>query len=76
MIFNEQKLDFIIGVLKCFFILIFLGLFLPKFMDFILYNFIVEPHSHDNSILVSGIFNKNIELIYNYINIFNEFLKF
>ena len=76
MIFNEQESNFIIGVLKCFFILIFFGIFLPKFIDSILYNFIIEPHSYDNSILVNGIFSKNVDLIYNYINVFNEFLKF
>ena len=76
MIFNERESEFIIGVLKCFFILIFFGMFLPKFIDVILYNFIIEPHSYDNSILVNGIFSKNMELIYNYIDVFNKFLKF
>lgn len=76
MIFNEEKSNFIIGVLKCFFILIFFGIFLPKFIDVILYNFIIKPHSYDNSILVNGIFSRNIDLIYNYISVFNQFLKF
>ncbi|PRR86528.1 hypothetical protein CLLU_03290 [Clostridium luticellarii] len=76
MILNEKEYNFIIGVLKCFFILIFFGMFLPRCIDLILYNFIVKPHSYDNSIFVNSIFSRNIDLIYNYINIFNEFLKF
>lgn len=76
MILDESKLDFIIEVLKCFFVLIFFGMFLPKFIDLILYNFVIKPHSYDNSIFVYNIFSRNIDIIYNYITVFNEFIKF
>lgn len=67
--------DFIIVLLKCFFILIFFGLLLPKVLDYILYYFISEPNTYDNSILVHNIVNKNLDIIYKYITIFNEFLR-
>ena len=67
--------DFIIILLKCFFILIFFGLLLPKFLDYILYYFISKPNVYDNSILVHNIVNKNLDIIYKYITVFNEFLR-
>lgn len=76
MILDEQKSNFIIEVLKCFFILVFLGMFLPKFIDLVIYNLVVKSHSYDNSIFVYNIFSKNIDIIYNYITVFNEFIKF
>jgi hypothetical protein len=72
----EKKSGFIIITLKCFFILVFFGVFLPKCIDFVIYNFVVKPHSYDNSIFVYSIFSKNMNIIYNYIIVFNEFLKF
>lgn len=76
MILNEQRSNFIIEVLKCFFILIFFGMFLPRFIDVVIYNLVVKFHSYDNSVFVYGIFSKNIDIIYNYITVFNEFIKF
>ncbi|WP_368487816.1 endonuclease III [Clostridium sp. BJN0013] len=76
MILDEQKSSFIIEVLKCFLILVFFGMFLPKFIDLIIYNLVVKSHSYDNSIFVYSIFSKNIDIIYNYITVFNEFIKF
>ncbi|APM38622.1 endonuclease III [Clostridium kluyveri] len=76
MILDEQKTNFIIEVLKCFFILVFFGMFLPKFIDLVIYNLVVKSHSYDNSIFVYNIFSKNIDIIYNYITVFNEFIKF
>lgn len=76
MILDGQKSNFIIEVLKCFFILVFFGMFLPKVIDLIIYNFVVKFHSYDNSIFVYNIFSKNIDIIYNYITVFNEFIKF
>lgn len=76
MVIDKQRLDFVIILLKCFFILIFFGLFLPRFLDYILYNFIVKPNVYDNSILVHNIVNNNLDIIYNYIIVVREFLKF
>lgn len=67
--------DFIIVLLKCFLILIFFGLLLPKVLDYILYYVISKPNVYDNSILVTNIINKNFDVISKYIAIFNDFLK-
>lgn len=66
--------NFMIAVLKCFFILFFFGLFLPKFLDYILYNFIIIPNVYDNSIFVHNLVRKNLDIIYNYIYVFQRFL--
>ena len=68
---DEEFADFVIVLLKCFFILIFWGLLLPKFLDY----FISKPNVYDNSILVHNIVNKNLDIIYKYITVFNEFLR-
>jgi hypothetical protein len=67
--------DFIIVLLKCFLILIFFGLLLPRLLDYILYYFISKPNVYDNSILVTNIINKNFDVISKYITIVNDFLK-
>lgn len=75
MAIGEELGNFIIVLLKCFFILIFLGLVLPKVLDYILYYFISKPNVYDNSILVNNIVNKNLDIIYKYITVFNDFLR-
>ncbi|XOQ58705.1 MAG: Endonuclease III [Clostridium sp.] len=69
-----MKLLFVI--LKCFLILVLFGLFLPKFMDYVLYYFIIKPHVYQNSLFVYNVFNKDLTIIYNYIIVVREFLKF
>lgn len=75
MCIDKEFGDFIIVLLKCFLILIFFGLLLPKVLDYILYYVISKPNVYDNSILVHNIVNKNLDIIYKYITIFNEFLR-
>lgn len=70
---NKNNLEFIIILLECFFILIFFGLLLPKLIDYILYNYMDK--SYNNSILVYNVIEKNINIISNYIIVFNNFLK-
>ncbi len=69
-------IEIVIRFLKCFFILLVFGQFLPKILDYILYNFIEKMNVYDNSILVYNILSRNKNILYNYIYIFNEFLKF
>lgn len=76
MIRNEELVSFFIIVLKCFFILIFFGLFLPRFLDYLLYNFISKPNVYDNSIFVHSLVRRNLDIIYNYIYVFEKFLGF
>lgn len=75
MIISEEFTNFFIILLKCFLILTFFGLLLPRFLDYFLYNFINKANAYDNSLFVYNIFHKNEYIIYNYINIFSEFLK-
>jgi hypothetical protein len=72
---DKEFVDFIIISLKCFFVLVFFGLILPRFLDYFLYNFINKPNTYDNSILVYNIVHKNLDIIYNFRNVFNTFLK-
>lgn len=76
MIKNEEFSVFIIIMLKCFFILVFFGLFLPRFLDYLLYNFISKPNVYDNSIFVHSLVRRNLDIIYNYIYVFENFLGF
>lgn len=76
MILNRKVTSFIIIILKCFFILIFFGIILPRALDYTLYYFIIKPKIYQNSIFVYSIFNKNFNILYNYTIIFNQFLKF
>ncbi|NMM61350.1 endonuclease III [Clostridium sp. P21] len=71
---NKEVYDFIVTLLKCFFILMFLGLFLPRLLDYIFYNFINKPNVYDNSILVNNLVHGNIYILHNYIIVFNKFL--
>ena len=74
MIKSKESGYFIITILKCFFVLFFFGLFLPEFLDYILYNFMVKPNVYDNSIFVHNLVFKNLDIIYNYIYVFQRFL--
>lgn len=76
MIKNQEFGEFAIIVLKCFFILVFFGFFLPKFLDYLLYNFISKPNAYDNSIFVNSLVRRNLDIIYNYIYVFERFLGF
>ncbi len=71
---DKRIYDFIIILLECFFILMFLGSFLPKFLDYVFYNFINKPNIYDNSIFVNNLVYKNIDILHNYIVVFNSFL--
>lgn len=72
---NIYLIEFFICILKCFFILLVLGEFLPKVIDYILYKYLEKISIHHNSILVYNIITKNKKILYNYIYIFNEFVK-
>lgn len=54
---TESLAEFLISILKCFFILLFLGYILPKIIDYTTYYYI--KISHNNSIFVSNIINNN-----------------
>ncbi|MBC2580343.1 endonuclease III [Clostridium sp. DJ247] len=75
MTMNSEVTEFIIVVLKCFAVMMFWGMILPKLLDYFIYNFINKPNIYDNSILVYNIFHKNLNFLNYYIDVFDEFLK-
>ncbi len=74
MIFYEYK-ECMITAIKCFIILLFFGILLPKIMDLFLYNFFMKNHVYENSTLVFNRLNLKVKLIYNYILVFSNFFK-
>lgn len=68
-------IELFICFLKCFFILLVFGNFLPKILDFILYRYMGKINIYDNSVLVYNMININKKILYNYMYIFNEFIK-
>lgn len=69
-------MKFIVTIFKCFLILVLFGIFLPKFLDYMLYYFMIKPDMYQNSLFVYSAYNKNIILLYNFAVVFNEFIKF
>ncbi|OOO63156.1 endonuclease III [Clostridium tepidum] len=65
----------IITLIKCFLILLFFGSLLPRILDMILYNFFIKNKVYENSTLVFKNIDLKIKIIYNYILVFNNFLK-
>lgn len=72
---NLYLTDFLICFLKCFFVLLVFGKFLPEVLDFLLYRYIEKISIYDNSVLVYNMIKVNKNILYNYIYIFNEFIK-
>lgn len=72
---NLYLTDFLICFLKCFFVFLVFGKFLPEILDFLLYRYIEKISIYDNSVLVYNMIKVNKNILYNYIYIFNEFIK-
>ena len=72
---NKDFRHFIWTTIKCFIILLVLGIFLPKAIDFLLNNLISNTKIYKNSIVVYKLVDKNYELVYNYILTFYLFFR-
>ncbi|AJA47995.1 hypothetical protein CPAST_c19250 [Clostridium pasteurianum DSM 525 = ATCC 6013] len=70
MIEKTEFIEFIILAMKCFLILIFLGIILPKLVDYSIYFFITKSEVHNNSILVYNVLKIDKRIIYNFIYLF------
>lgn len=66
---------FIMLIIKCFTILLVLGIFLPKAIEYLLQNLIENTKTYKNSIFVYKLVDKNYKLVYNYILTFYLFFK-
>lgn len=72
---HEDLLHFAMLTIKCFIILIVIGIFLPRFVDYSLQNLISNTKVYRNSVVVYKLVDNNYKLIYNYILTFYLFFR-
>lgn len=75
MIDSRRKFDFVILLLKCYLIILTLGLILPKLIDIILRIILNKYINHRNSVFVFNLINHNELLVCRYIYIFESFFR-
>jgi hypothetical protein len=71
---KHSALEFILTIMKCFFILIVFGVYLPKIVDSFLF-FLYKSNVYHNSMFVNYVVDKNGKLLYNYIYILKLMLN-
>jgi len=72
---HKDLLYFAMLILKCFIILIIVGIFMPKTVDYLLENLINNTNIYKNSVLVYKLVDNNYKLVYNYILTFYLFFR-
>lgn len=70
---QENLIEFISLIIKCFLVLILFGMLLPKVIDGLLYYF-YKTNIYDNSIFVNFLVDKNMKILYNYIYIIKKII--
>ncbi|WP_346870794.1 hypothetical protein [Clostridium sp. UBA5119] len=65
---------FLILYAECFIIIFVMGGVLPNILDYVL-SYFYKPGIYENSILVGNELIKPLEILYNYIHIFNSILR-
>lgn len=73
---NKDLWHFIMLTVKCFIILLVIGILLPKAIDYLLYNLINNTRIYKNSVVVYKLVDKNYKLVYNYVLTFYLFFRF
>jgi len=73
---KDKNIEFFISIIKCFFILLVFGIYLPKIIDCLLYQYLSYHNLHENSTFVYNVISKNRSIIYKYIYIFKSFINF
>ena len=73
---EDKNIEFIISIIKCFFILLMFGNYLPKIINYLLYQYISFHDLHENSTFVYTVINRNRIIIYKYIYTFKSFINF
>jgi len=71
---QNNVIEFLCLIFKCFLILILFGLLLPKLLDSILFYF-YKSNIYDNSIFVNFLVDKNNKILYNYIYIIKKIIS-
>ncbi len=61
--------------IKCFIILLIIGIVLPKVVEYLLQNLVNNTKNYKNSIFVCKLVQKNYKLVYNYILTFYLFFR-
>jgi hypothetical protein len=72
---RDDVKKFLIIYAKCFIIIFVMGGILPNVLDYVLNYFYNQPGTYENSILVGGQMVKPLEILYNYMHIFNSILR-
>lgn len=72
---NKDLWRFVMLTIKCFIILLVIGIFLPKTVDYLLQNLINNTKIYKNSIVVYKLVDNNYKLVYNYVRIFYLFFE-
>ncbi|MBU3142174.1 endonuclease III [Clostridium sp. CF012] len=72
---DKELLRFVMLTIKCFVVLMVIGIFLPKAVDYLLQCLINNTKIYKNSIFVYKLVDKNYKLVYNYILTFYLFFK-
>jgi hypothetical protein len=72
---HNELSHFVILTIKCFVILIVIGILLPKAVDFLLYNLINNTEIYKSSTAVYKLVDVNYKLVYNYILKFYLFFR-
>ncbi|MBK5240749.1 endonuclease III [Clostridium sp.] len=71
----KELWNFTILTVKCFIILLAMGILMPKAVDFLLHNLINNTEIYKNSIAVYKLVDLNYKLVYNYILKFYLFFR-
>lgn len=72
---HKEICHFVILIIKCFIILLLMGILLPKAVDFLLHNLINNTEIYKNSVAVYKLVDLNYKLVYNYILKFYLFFR-
>ncbi len=67
--------QFVLLTIKCFLILIVIGILMPKVIDYLLQNLITNTKIYKNSVVVYKLVDNNYKLVYNYILTFYLFFR-
>lgn len=72
---NSELWHFIILTIKCFVVLLVIGIFLPKALDYLLQSLTDNTKNYKNTIFVYKLVDKNYRLVYNYVLTFYLFFR-
>ena len=72
---NKELWHFAMLTIKCFTILLLIGILLPKAVEYLFQNLIDNTRIYKNSIVVYKLVDNNYKLVYNYILTFYLFFR-